>query len=265
MSTAPSLPSVVDPNSLAAKVNSPRVDVIPGYSLCTLRLKEMGLLEQEIASDYLRKVYNSLNGQNSPLAITTMQMAMDSIKNGTLKYGMPAYNDYFLSLSSVPFLLFLSLKKYHQNITLEQASALLSEDNDYLVHQAILELNGYINRAPSTVEDIVNRGIDWNMVIGGLRKLGHTIEAIAELTLPQISFELSGWKLPEDKTQFVDKVKIARNKIFDAVLVQFKISKTELAQLSVTDLKERIAAVEPRAVGYLNDDALLSSVAEYVK
>lgn len=257
---------VTDPKSVATRVNSPNVDILPGYSLTGWSLIDYGIIEREVSKQYLRTIADSVTGDSSPNAVSMLRMAMEDVKRGNTRYGSLAFEDFVLSTSSIPFLLWIGLKKFQPTISQDHAFKLLTDDNQMEVYKAILTLNGYnLNSQPAENRPAAlnPKSFDWDYVIRALRKLGHTIEKIAELTLPQVLFELQDYREGKD-TSFSEKIQDSRFRLMDAILVKYKINKLELATMSLDEVKLRLASIEPSVVEIINDQVLADTITAYV-
>lgn len=250
--------------SLSNLLNSGVNDVLPGYTLSKWRVQEYSLAEEYVAKQYLRTAEESSRTMDTAMRVSMTRMALDDVKRGELSFGTDNFDQRVFNLANLPYLLYLSLRKAHKDITPEKAAELVTEDNAASLGTEILVIQGYISKdeTQSSIRKASNKAVLWEAMIDGLRKLNFTFEQIAEMTLPQIIFEFGRY---EKKPELTAKAADARNRIFDAILVHFKISKLELAALSLDDVKTKIVAVEPKlADDKMDNEFLKNAIQDYL-
>lgn len=244
-------------------IGSGVTDILSGYTLSQWTLKEYGLAEKYFERQYLTNIEEASRDMSPMIRTSMIRMAMDDVKSKAYSYGTDYFGVSMLNLSNLPYLLFLSLRKLHPNITPEKAESLVNEENEAKLYSEILILQGYKTLAETESKNVALAGkaVNWEVMIDGLRKLNHSYEAIADMTVPQINFEFTRF---EKKPEYNHMASQSRNRIFDLVIAHFQISKEQLAGMSIEDIKSRIATVEPKVAERMNDVAVRDAVNNYI-
>lgn len=268
-------------STLTTATNAPAESLaLPGYRYSRWALNEYGEAEQRVAALHLKAANDAAslildaNGRPDIVAKTTyMRMAMDDVRNKTLNYGSPAFDEWATSISSLPFIFWLSVRRNNKNITSEAEAALLlstvEEKQGEILKEVLQYSLGYnFFKGNEKTDNLKNQvGIDtsWSLLFKMLSKLGYTLDQICDLTIPQIVFVLSDFEEDDQtiKVEIIKRLQDRQTKIFEAVMVQFKLSKVQLAALEINDLKSYIAAVEPKAASAIVDDKLREAIKNF--
>lgn len=142
-------------SELAGLVGSPRSDVIPDYVMSPFQLFEFGECEEEFGRRHVSLAAAACDGADPSIRDTIVGVALNDVAVGSFNYGTVGFDARARAISSLPFLLYLSLRINHANITLAKASALLTPDNRMNVHRVVLSLMGYdkpVKKKPTPTE-----------------------------------------------------------------------------------------------------------------
>jgi hypothetical protein len=121
-----------------------RSDVLPGYTISPLTLTSLAELEDEFARRHVAKLVGGATLVDGADWERAMRLASDETRRTRFAPGTEEWDAAMQSYSSVPLLLYLSLRKHHPQLTRQQAATLLTDDNFTDVRRGILELNGYV-------------------------------------------------------------------------------------------------------------------------
>lgn len=114
-------------------------DVIPGYVLSPLTLRDYGEMEREFEAQSLAEAKVAADG-----AKEIIERALDRIAGGRFSFGSVGFDDAALKVQNLPFLLYLSLRHQHKDVTREKAAAMLDGEDAPQIQAAILSLAGYL-------------------------------------------------------------------------------------------------------------------------
>lgn len=82
-------------------------------------------------------------GLPSAVADSLIRIACSEVSAGRFKYGGQPFFAHVLSTTTLPFLLYLSLRRTDSTVTREAAANLITEENEAAVSRAVLEQFGY--------------------------------------------------------------------------------------------------------------------------
>lgn len=125
-------------------LQSGRSDVIPDYILSRFPLPTFGEMEHEFGRQWADQLVTADPVSDPELWKAEKEFASGKLKErGQFAFGTEAFDARFVSLESVPFVLYLSLRVKHPTITRRAAAALLDDDNFFRVRTELLDLMGY--------------------------------------------------------------------------------------------------------------------------
>lgn len=131
---------------LAALTGAGRTDVIPGYTLSPWTLRDYGELESEFNRAYIADAAAASANLPPELADKLLVKALEDVRAGCFNWGRTTFTLKMLSATSLPVLLYMSLRNSQPNVTRAEAASLVDLTNARRVHAAILELEGYGGR-----------------------------------------------------------------------------------------------------------------------
>lgn len=130
-------------SELSKLVGAPRTDVLPGYTLARARLSDFGQAEEEIERRHIAKAGGAAVGLPDAIADKIIAAATEDVAQGRLKYGRKAFDAHALAPTSTPFLLYLTLRHSHPDMTRDMAASLITEKNETAISRAVLIQFGY--------------------------------------------------------------------------------------------------------------------------
>lgn len=133
---------------LAELTAATRSDVLPGYILSRPAIREWGDAEEEAVAVYMRRVRQSVNGCPADVQLAVIIAGLEKVAAGNFSFGMPDLDAFLRSASALPFIVWLSLRAKHPQVTREMAGAMVTPDNEVDVSQVALELWGFLPAAP---------------------------------------------------------------------------------------------------------------------
>lgn len=120
-----------------------RSDVIPGHILSPLTLRDYGSCELEWEAQARADALVMAGGMPDADRRSFIEQTVARIAGGRYAFGSQGFDDAALKTQNLPFLLYLSLRRKHPDMTREKAAEFLDGDNAPDIQSAVLSLAGY--------------------------------------------------------------------------------------------------------------------------
>lgn len=216
--------------SLADLTAAGRTDILPGYQLSPLSLKDFGVIERELESQRIAEVQVMVEGLPSNLAGVAAPLLLrgvqEDIAKGKYSFGRPLYNAFILSAKAGGLVLSLSIRHARPAFTRPEAEALADTPEAEAARNAILDMSGYKPVEQET--ETRDRPLNWHNLYENLEKLGVSRADIGDMTLDQVQGKL-GINAPQEPPKKSPQQKASeRIGIFDAICEKHGLTPDQL-------------------------------------
>lgn len=130
-------------SELAKLTAAPLTDVLPGYTLSPPTLADFGQQEAELERRHIATAGAAAVGLPASVAEAIIKAATNDVASGKFKFGRAAFDAHTLAPTSLPFLLYLTLRRNHADLTREKTASLVKTENEAKLNRAVLKLFGY--------------------------------------------------------------------------------------------------------------------------
>jgi hypothetical protein len=212
------------PQTLADLTGAPLENALPDHVLSPPSLADYGKAEREFCRQYGAMVADFIKPLPPALQEKIALKAAADVHNGSMLFGTALFRSWALSANGLHVLAWLSLQVKHPQLSLSQATILVSaHNNDGIVARLVWDLWGY--RSWSAAKEAgsakyVNWGAIFHRLTGPIKAggLGFTHEQASALTMPQLLNLLGGdVGRPVTRGEIAASAAAAADAVFDRI------------------------------------------------
>lgn len=149
-------------SSPAGPGTAPDSTTIPGWTISPPRLLEWRDVEEEARRSFMANAAEAVSDQPRYMQEIVLRVATENLLAFPLRYNSPMLNQWMLSASALPFLLWLSLRVRRPDVTPDQASEILAKADDLQVMRirvSVLEGFGFESEAKKKEQQAISPSI----------------------------------------------------------------------------------------------------------